>query len=242
MQPAKQQLAFTPASVRGENRFLDCVLQREPALAEDLKMVRFEAGREIYRPGATMPYAYFPFRGVVSLLVQLSNGETAEVATVGSEGLVGLPALLRVRRSSLLAVQQLTGELACLPTSRLLRAMQNNDRLLASVFCYAAYMMRAAHQTAGCSALHRLEARAARWLLMTADRASGSEFALTQQRLADMLGVGRQSVNEVAARFQRSGFVEYRRGRVRILQRERLERISCECYFALRDAYEDLMG
>jgi CRP-like cAMP-binding protein len=242
MRPAKQQLAFTLTSIHGENRLLDCLLQREPALADELRIVRFEAGREIYRPGATMPYTYFPLRGVVSLIVQLSSGETAQVATVGSEGLVGLPALLRVRRSSLLVVQQFSGELGCLPTPRVLRAMQSNDRLVASITCYAAYMLRAAQQTAGCNALHRLDARAARWLLTTADRAGGSEFALTQQRLADMLGVGRQSVNEVASRFQHSGIIEYRRGRVRLVHRERLERTACECYFTLREAYEDLMG
>jgi CRP-like cAMP-binding protein len=242
MQSAKQQLALSPAAVRGENRLLDCLLQREPQLAADLKVIRFDAGREIYRPGATMPYTYFPFRGVVSLIVQLSSGESAEVGTVGSEGLLGLPALLRVRRSSLLVVQQVAGDLASLPTSRMLRAMQSNDRLLASIECYAAYMLRAAHQTAGCNALHRLEARAARWLLMTADRAGGPEFSLTQQRLADMLGVGRQSVNEVAARFQRSGIIEYHRGRVRLVQRERLEGVACECYFEMSRAYDDLMS
>jgi CRP-like cAMP-binding protein len=242
MQSAKHQLGLTPASIRGENRLLDCLLQREPELAEDLKVVHFEAGREIYRPGAAMQQVYFPFRGAVSLIVQLSNGESAEVATVGSEGLVGLAALLRVRRSSLLVVQQVAGDLASLPTSRIVRAMQSNERLTASVSCYAAYALRAAHQTAGCNALHRLEPRAARWLLTTADRAADSEFALTQQRLADMLGVGRQSVNEVAARFQRSGLVEYRRGRVRLLQRERLERVACECYFAVRTSYEELMS
>lgn len=238
MDPAKQQLA--PA--RGDNRLLECLLQREPALRDDLKIVHFEAGREIYRPGATMPYTFFPLRSVVSLLVQLASGETAEVGTVGSEGLVGLPALLRVRRSSLLIVQQLSGELGSLPTSRVLRAMQGNERLSTSIACYAAFVLRAAHQTAGCNALHRLDARAARWLMMTADRSPGDEFALTQQRLADMLGVGRQSVNEVASRFARSGLIEYRRGRVRVLQRERLERIACECYGTLREAYEDLMS
>jgi CRP-like cAMP-binding protein len=229
MQPAKQQLAFTPTSLRGENRLLDSVLQREPALADELRVVRFEAGREIYRPGGAMNHTYFPFRGIVSLIVQLAGGETAEVAMIGSEGLVGLPALLRVRRSALLVVQQVEGELGCLPTSTLLRAMQDNDRLVASIACYSAYVLRSTQQMAGCNALHRLEPRAARWLLMTADLAHSEDFALTQQRLAEMLGVGRQSVNEVAARFQRAGHIEYRRGRVRLLQRERLERVACEC-------------
>ena len=231
-----------PSTPRTGNRLLDCLVQREAALAADIKISPSEAGRQIYQPGGLMPAVYFPTGGVVSLIVRLSTGESAEVATVGSEGLVGLHAVLRVRRSPLLAVQQLPGELAQLPTARLLRAMQSNDRLLASLSCYTAYSMRAAYQTAACNALHRLEARTVRWLLMTADRAGGAELDLTQQMLADMLGVGRQSVNEIASRFQRTGLIEYRRGHVTILQRERLERVACECYFALRDYYEDLMG
>lgn len=230
------------APARTGNRLLDCLVQREPSLAEEIRLSPSEAGREIYHPGSPMSSLYFPTRGVVSLIVRMANGESTEVATVGPEGMVGLSAVLRVRRSPLLAVQQIPGELAQLATSRVLKAMQANDRLFSSISCYAAYATRAAYQTAACNALHHLEARGARWLLMTADRAGGPEFSLTQQMLADMLGVGRQSVNEVASRLQRDGVIEYRRGRVMLRHRERLERLACECYFALRDYYEDVMG
>jgi CRP-like cAMP-binding protein len=242
MRAAKQELARMAPTPRTGNRLLDCLVQREPSLAPDIRLVASEGGREIYHPDGPMPAVYFPTRGVVSLIVRLASGGSAEVATVGPEGMVGLSAMFRARRSPMLAVQQIPGELAQLPTTRLLRAMQNNDRLAASLNCYAAYAMRAAYQTAACNALHRLEARAARWLLMTADRAKGHEFDLTQQMLADMLGVGRQSVNEVASRLQRNGLIEYRRGHIALLQRERLEKLACECYATLRDYYEDLMG
>lgn len=231
-----------PATPRTGNRLLDCLVLREPSLASEIRVMPAEAGRELHHPGAPMQHVFFPLRGVVSLIVRLTSGGTADVSTVGSEGLVGLPAVLRARKSPLLAVQQIGGELAQMPTARLLRAMQQNERMFSSITCYAAYALRAAYQTAACNALHRLEARAARWLLMTADRSGDSQFALTQQMLADMLGVGRQSVNEVASRFAREGLIEYRRGHISLRDRERLEKLSCECYGALRDYYEDVMG
>jgi CRP-like cAMP-binding protein len=231
-----------PTSVRGGNRLLDCFLQRESALGSDVRITRVQAGQELLQPGGTITTVFFPMGSVVSLMVRFANGESAEVATVGSEGMVGVDAVLRTRRSPVLAMQQIEGELAQLPVARLQKAMQNNDRLLSVVSCYVAYALRAAHQSAACNALHRLEARAARWLLMTADRAGEGAFRLTQQMLADMLGVGRQSVNEVAMRLSRSGMIGYRRGYITIQHRDRLEKVACECYAKLRSHYDELLG
>ncbi len=227
---------------RGGNRLLDCLLQRDSALADDIRLARVKAGHELYLPGGAMTSVFFPIGSVVSLMVRLTSGESAEVATVGPEGMVGVDAVLRTRRSPVAAVQQIEGELAQISVTRLQRAMQTNERLLGVMSCYVAYALRAAHQSAACNALHRLEARAARWLLMTADRAGDVGFKLTQQMLADMLGVGRQSVNEIALRLQRSGLIEYRRGHVTVLQRDRLGKVACECYVKLRNHYEELLG
>jgi CRP-like cAMP-binding protein len=233
---------LTSASVRGENKLLDCLLQRESGLADDLKVTRFDAGHLFYEPGSAITTVFFPMGCVVSLMVRFTDGESAEVATVGREGMVGVDALLRTKRSPVLAVQQIEGELAHITVSRLQRAMQSNERLFSVVSCYVAYALRAAHQTAACNALHRLDARTARWLLMTADRIGDGSYLLTQQMLADMLGVGRQSVNEIASRLQRGGLIEYRRGHLTILQRDRLEKLACECYARLRSHYDELMG
>ena len=233
---------LTSSSVRGGNRLLDCLLQREASLAEEIRVARFEAGHELYEPGASMTTVYFPLGSVVTLMVGFSGGERAEVATVGREGMVGVDAVLRTKRSPVLAVQQIEGDIAHIAVSRLQKAMQSNERMLSVVSCYIAYALRAAHQTAACNTLHRLEARTARWLLMTADRTGQASMALTQQMLANMLGVGRQSVNEIASRLQRAGLIQYRRGHVTIEQRDRLEKVACECYAKLRNHYEELLG
>jgi CRP-like cAMP-binding protein len=233
---------LTPSPVRGGNRLLDCLLQREGGLADEVKVSQFDAGHELYEPGESMATVYFPMGSVVALMVSFSGGERAEVATVGREGMVGVDAVLRTRRSPVLAVQQIEGEVAQIGVSRLQKAMQGNERLLSVMSCYIAYALRAAHQSAACNALHRLEARTARWLLMTADRTGEASFTLTQQMLANMLGVGRQSVNEIASRLQRTGCIEYRRGHVTIQQRDRLEKVACECYAKLRNHYDELLG
>jgi CRP-like cAMP-binding protein len=233
---------LTSSSVRGGNRLLDCLLQRESGLAEEVRVNHFDAGHELYVPGASMTTVYFPMGSVVALMVRFAGGERAEVATVGREGMVGVDAVLRTRRSPVQAVQQIEGEIAHVAVSRLQKAMQSNERLLSVVSCYVAYALRAAHQSAACNALHRLEARTARWLLMTEDRTGERSFMLTQQMLANMLGVGRQSVNEIASRLQRAGCIEYRRGHVTIQQRDRLEKIACECYAKLRSHYDELLG
>lgn len=229
-------------SGRSGNRLLDCLIQKESSLEADVEVTHFEAGHQFYAPGASISTVFFPLGSVVSLMVSLAGGERAEVATVGREGMVGVDALLRTKHSPVLAVQQVEGDVAHLGVPRLQRAMRSSERLLAVVSCYVAYALRAAHQSTACNARHRLEARTARWLLMTADRTGTSSFTLTQQMLAEMLGVGRQSVNEIASRLQRIGLIEYRRGHVTVTQRERLEKVACECYARLRNHYEELLG
>jgi CRP-like cAMP-binding protein len=237
-----QETILASTSVRSGNRLLDCLIQKEGSLEEDVDVTHFEAGHQFYEPGASISAVFFPMGSVVSLMVSLADGQKAEVATVGREGMVGVDALLRTKHSPVLAVQQIDGDVAHIGVSRLQRAMRSSERLLSVVSCYVAYALRAAHQSTACNALHRLEARTARWLLMTADRTGEPSFTLTQQMLAEMLGVGRQSVNEIASRLQRTNLIEYRRGHVTILQRERLEKVACECYAKLRAHYEELLG
>jgi CRP-like cAMP-binding protein len=233
---------LTSTSVRSGNRLLDCLIQKESSLEEDVRVTHFGAGHVFYEPGSSISTVFFPLGSVVSLMVSLEDGHKAEVATVGREGMVGVDALLRTKRSPVLAVQQIEGEVGHIGVSRLQKAMHGSERLLAVVSCYVAYALRAAHQSTACNALHRLPERTVRWLLMTADRTGEKSFMLTQQMLADMLGVGRQSVNEIASRLQRANLIEYRRGHVTILQRDRLERAACECYAKLRAHYEELLG
>jgi len=189
-----------------------------------------------------MPHLYFPAGGVLSVMVRAEEGQSVEVATVGAEGLVPVAALLRVRRSPLLVVQQVPGDVLRVPAAPIVRAVREHDRVQTLTLCYAAYSLRVSLQATACNALHGMQQRTARWLLMTADRAGSDRFFLTQDMLAEMLGTPRQTVNVTMRTFARAGLLTVHRGRIDLLDRRALEREACDCYLLMSAHYRELMG
>jgi CRP-like cAMP-binding protein len=178
--------------------------------------------------GALMSDLYFPLSGLLSMVVRVTESAAVEVATVGNEGFVGAPAFLGAERSATEVVVQIPGEALQVPVDAV---SAQAGRLLER---YIAALMTQMSQSTACNYLHSVGQRLCRWLLATHDRVEGDELELTQEFLAQMLAVRRPTVSEVAGVLQEAGIIEYHRGRIRILDRARLEQGACECYGIVR--------
>lgn len=211
-------------------------------LGPGLEPLSFPAKRVLYEFHGPVEYVYFPTTAMISEVVQMSDGREVEAATVGNEGFVGVSHFFGLDFSPLRAVCQVPGSGFRLPTAALRAALERSEEARQTVERYAAFSYRYAHQTVACNALHSVEQRAARWLLMTSDRVGRDEFPLTQEFLAEMLGVHRPTVSVVASALQAAGLVTYRRGVIRVTDRAGLQKSSCECYATLREFYARVLG
>jgi hypothetical protein len=183
-------------------------------------------------------YVYFPRGAVISILVPMADGQSVEGATVGWEGLAGLPVFLGDDSAPEEVICQVSGPGARMPADRFQAAFERSavlDRLLRR---YTLALMGQLTRTAGCNRVHPVEERCARWLLMTADRVGADEFPLTQEFLSAMLGVRRPSVTVAAGLLQHAGLIRYRRGIVSIVDRVGLEESACEDYRLTSEIYE----
>jgi CRP-like cAMP-binding protein len=230
------------SSLSTGNGLLDRIVKWLPDLERWVRRQEEPPRAVLYGPGDPMPHLYFPAGGVLSVIVRAEEGESVEVATVGSEGMVPIAALLRVRRSHQLVVQQIPGVILRVPAAPLVRAVREHDRVQTLALCYAAYSLRVSLQATACNALHGIHKRIARWLLMTADRAGSDRFFLTQDLLAEMLGMPRQTVNVAMRALARVGLLSVHRGRVELLDRRGLEHAACECYALMSHHYRELLG
>lgn len=200
------------------------------------------ANDQIYRAGGPIDHVYFPNGGVASLVIQLEDGAAVEVGTVGHEGFVGSPLVLGVEHSPLRAFWQVPGSARRMPAAAFAAEMRRDGAFAALARRYTQALLNMAAQSVACNRLHAISPRCARWLLMTHDRAGRDEFDLTQEFLAVMLGVRRASVTEAAGAFQRAGIISYRRGRIKVRDRRRLEAASCECYRAVQNELNRLFA
>jgi CRP-like cAMP-binding protein len=233
-----------PASipVRTGNRILDRLPPNEAELMlRHAETVDQPSGLEIYPPNGPMPHVYFPIRGVYSFVVVSREGHRTEAATVGNEGIVGLNAYLGLEHNSQQVIVQVPCQALRVPTDTFRRAVKQSESLDRMLLRYIAFSLRYANQTIACNALHSVEERACRWLLMAHDRADAAEFHLTQEFLSQMLAVRRQSISIVAGALQKQGMITYTRGLVRVLDRKQLEDKACECYHVIREYYERIM-
>jgi CRP-like cAMP-binding protein len=225
-----------------QNRPLNSILRDCPMLREKVEIVSFRVGHEICGPNQPLKHMYFPTQGVLSTLVELREGGSAESQTVGNEGMIGLPVWFGVRMNLEQLLQQADGEVARIPAREFCNAIpghRHSERLLNR---FAAYSLRFASQNLVCNAHHEAPRRLCRWLLSSADRVGNRHLNLTQNLLARMLGVRRQTVGEIALDLQRRGFISYRRGNIQIADRRGLESVACECHADMRRLYEELVG
>jgi CRP-like cAMP-binding protein len=195
----------------------------------------------LQKEGEPYEYVYFALDSIISVLTLTGNAEI-EGLTVGNEGFVGLPVLLGGHAMPMRVIVQVPGEYLRLPVTTFRRLLEACPDALPRMYRYAQYVLTQAMQTAGCNRAHKVEARCARWLCMTHDRVSRDQFILKQEILAQMLGVRRASVSEVASDLQRQGLIRYSRGKVTIVDRAGLERLACPCYCAVRRELERLLG
>ncbi len=206
-----------------------------------MKLVELPLGTSLYEPYVPLEHVYFPEDGVASLLTQLDDGIETEVATVGREGMVGLPAFFGVESVPGRAIWQVSGKALMLPTKELRRETRQGGALNDVLRLYAQGLFTQISQSASCNRRHEIVQRCSRWLLMTHDRVNGDEFELTHQFLSKMLGVRRAGVSVAAGILQKADLIKYSRGRITILDREGLEAISCECYRIVREELDRLL-
>lgn len=205
-------------------------------LLPDFVPVTLEFGHVLYEPGSRIRDVYFPGDCVVSLLTVVEGRRSLEVGLVGSEGMVGLPLALGVVLSPVRALVQGSGAALRMKAADFRKALPQHPALQRTLYRYANALMAQITQTAACNRFHVVEARLARWLLMTRDRTRSSTVHLTQEFLSHMLGVRRVGVTVAASALQRRKLIEYRRGDINILDHGGLEAASCPCYAVVREA------
>ena len=187
-------------------------------------------GAVLYEPGRPMRSVYFPSTALVSLLTRVDGHLALEVGMVGREGMLGTPLALGVKASPVRALVQGEGQALRMNGARFLRLFRRSPSLQHSVYGYLHSLMAQISQTAACNRFHLVDGRLAKWLLMTRDRVAAGEFRMTQEFLSHMLGVRREGVTEAASVFQKKNLIEYRRGKIRILDHRGLEAAACSCY------------
>ncbi len=199
-----------------------------------LQPVHLEIRQMLHVPGKPVTDVYFPVDGVASLVTTMEDGSTVEAATVGNEGMVGLPMFLDTGSVSLEAFVQVAGRALRMKASAFRDEIKNGGALSEIIQHYSQTLLTLIAQSAACNRLHMLRQRCARWLLMTHDRVEGDGFFLTHESLSMMLGVRRATVTVAAGELRQEGLIRYRQGRIDVIDREGLERASCECYIVIR--------
>ena len=204
-------------------------------LLAHLAFAQLAQGDVLYEAGAEVDQVYFPLSGMVSLLVVMRDGRAVETATVGREGVVGAMSGLGLHTIKVRAIAQLPMVAGKISSASLRKVVAGSKPVADLCIRYTEVLLSQARVTAGCNALHKVEARFCRWLLQTRDRAESDTLALTQEFLSEMLGVRRTSVTEVAQKIQETGAISYSRGLIKIIDLDALKAISCECYETLRE-------
>lgn len=210
-------------------------------ISGQLSQVELEKGRLLYDPGDRIDTIYFPQDCVISLMTLMESGAAIESATIGREGGLGMLAAFSPRYSLSRAIVQVGGKAARISAAALADAAGRSQSLRGLIEQHNDALFGHAAQSVACNALHSVEARFCRWLLSCHDRIDSDTISLTQEFLADMLGVQRTTVTAVAGALQNKGLIRYRRGVVDILDRAGLEAVACECYGAVRRIYESLL-
>jgi len=206
-----------------------------------LMPVVMRLGEVIYESGTDQPFVYFPTDSIVSLLYVMEDGASAEIAIVGNEGLVGVALLMGGGTTPSRAVVQSGGHAFCMKAKFIRDEFILGGPVQRLFLQYIQALLTQMGQTAVCNRHHTVDQQLCRWLLMSLDRLASNELTMTQELIANMLGVRREGVTEAAGKLQRSGAIEYNRGRIRVLDRPMLESMVCECYEVVRAEFMRLL-
>lgn len=207
-----------------------------------LEPVPLELGQVLYEPFRPQSHVYFPTTAIVSLLYVLENGASAEVAVVGSEGIVGISLFMGGETTPSRAVVQSAGRAFRLAATDIKLAFNRYGIGMHLLLRYTQALLTQMAQTAVCNRHHLLEQQLCRWLLLSLDRIDGNHLVMTQELIANMLGVRREGVTEAALRLQKLGLIEYARGHITVKDRKGLEQRCCECYAVVKHEYDRLLN
>jgi CRP-like cAMP-binding protein len=211
-------------------------------LRAKLQPTLFRKGQSLHEADAPISHVYFPRNGVASVVARMDEGGTVEVATIGNEGVVGLAAYLGDGRAPMEVFVQIPGEAVRMDADAFRHEIRAGGALRDGIRRYAQALLTQVGQSAACNRVHPIDERCARWLLMSHDRIVGNEIRLTQEFLAEMLGVRRAGVSRAAGLLKRRKVIDYRRGQIHVLDRKGLEKAACECYAFIRAHHDRLVG
>ena len=206
-----------------------------------LEPVELPLGLVLYESGRTLGHVYFPTTAIVSLLFVLEDGASAEIAVVGNEGVVGISLFMGGDSTPSHAVVQSAGRGYRLSSTAIKEAFNRNGPVMHLMLRYTQALITQMAQTAVCNRHHALDKQLCRWLLLSMDRLQGNELVMTQELIANMLGVRREGVTEAALKLQAAGLIQYARGRITVIDRPGLERRTCECYAVVKKEYDRLL-
>jgi CRP-like cAMP-binding protein len=206
-----------------------------------LEAVDLPLGKVLYESGSTMSHVYFPTTAIVSLLYVLEDGASAEIAVVGREGLVGISLFMGGESTPSRAVVQSAGKGYRMRASVVKEEFDRSSAVLHLLLRYTQALITQMTQTAVCNRHHSLDQQLCRWLLLSLDRLDGNELRMTQELIANMLGVRREGVTEAALSLQSAGLISYARGHIKVLDRHGLEQRTCECYAVVKKEYDRLL-
>jgi len=206
-----------------------------------LESVDFSLGEVLYESGATLSHVYFPTTAIISLLYVMENGASAEIAVVGNEGIVGISLFMGGESTPSRAVVQSAGKGFRLKAQTMKEEFNRAGPVLHLLLRYTQALITQMSQTAVCNRHHSLDQQLCRWLLLSLDRLEGNQLVMTQVLITNMLGVRREGVTEGALKLQNAGLIQYARGHITILDREGLEKRSCECYGVVKKEYDRLL-
>ena len=209
--------------------------------SDSLEAVEMPLGQVLYEPGVALNYVYFPLTSIVSLLYVMENGASAEIAVVGNEGIVGVSLFMGGESTPSRAVVQSAGSGCRLKAQIMKDEFHNAGPVLHLLLRYTQALITQMSQTAVCNRHHSLDQQLCRWLLLSLDRLEGDELVMTQELIANMLGVRREGVTEGALGLQESGLIKYARGHITVLDRTGLEERTCECYAVVKREYDRLL-
>ena len=210
-------------------------------LLPHLEYIELPLGKVLYESGDALRHVYFPIDCIVSLLYVMKNGASAEISVVGNEGLIGVALFMGGESTTSRALVQSGGHAYRLKGHLLKTEFNLHGDMLHLVLRYTQALLTQMAQTAVCNRHHTIDQQLCRWLLLSLDRLSGDKLSMTQELIANMLGVRREGVTEAASKLQKLGVIEYRRGHITVLDRPRLEQLCCECYGVVKAETDRLL-
>ncbi|CAM3975705.1 Crp/Fnr family transcriptional regulator [Ectopseudomonas alcaliphila] len=230
-------------TVRPENNYLLAALPADvrERLYPQLEKIALPLGKVLYESGETLRHVYFPTDSIISLLYVMENGSSAEISVVGNEGLVGVALFMGGESTPSRAIVQSAGHAYRLPGRKLKDEFNRHGELQVLMLRYTQALITQMAQTAVCNRHHQIDQQLCRWLLLSMDRLPNNKLTMTQELIANMLGVRREGVTEAAGKLQRLGVIEYSRGHITVLDRHKLEQLSCECYAVVKRETDRLL-